>query len=119
MAAPRDPRALGRPLDARRGPHSIAGARGALAEPRRLPSPPRLRRYRRRGARRAPLARARRRSPPPARGPVPRGVVEPVEADRGRPVATPAGASAPVGERVAPPPREVQGIAPGPAGAAR
>src|SRR6185369_11098062 len=59
---------------------ALPRARGAMAEPRRLSPAARVRRPRRRAARRPALARPRRRPPPSARGPVPRGVVEPLEA---------------------------------------
>ena len=50
---PRDPRALGRALDARASARAHARARGAVAEPRRLSPPAGLRRSRRRPARRS------------------------------------------------------------------
>src|SRR5439155_14650979 len=109
LAAGRAPRALGRALATRAGARPFPGARGALAEPRGSPPPPRLRRSGGRATRESPLARAFRRSPPSPCPAGPGGVVESLEADRRRAHRPPAGASPRAGESRAPPSRQAEG----------
>src|SRR4029453_11280993 len=80
VAAPRDPRPVGRPLDARARARAQPRARGTLAEPRGLSPPTGLRRPRRRSQGEPALARAERRLEVSTCHAGTRRVVEPLEA---------------------------------------